>query len=152
MQNTWILIANSSEAHFYTYDHDHFMNKERLKMSLLESYEHKESRMKDTDLVSDQLGHYQTSHLAHGSFVPETDPKQHEAEVFAIQLSKTLYEYCMDNKYRHLILVAPSHFVGLLNKHMDRHVKGVISKTIEKDYVKIPLKQLSEYMEEHLKP
>jgi protein required for attachment to host cells len=151
MQNTWILIASSSEAHFYAYNHDHYMNKERLKMNLLESYEHKESRMKDSDLVSGQLGHYNTPHLAHGSFVPETDPKQHEAEVFAIELSKTLYHYCMENKYKHLILVAPPHFVGLLHKHLNKHVAEVISQTIEKDYTKIPLKQLTEYIEEHLK-
>lgn len=154
MLNTWILIANSSEAHIYALDHDHFI-KGKIKLDLIDTHTHPDSRKKDDELVSDRMGSFRTGSTkagvqGHGSFQSQTDPHEHEAEVFAIELSKTLENDHANHKYTKLVLVAPSHFVGLLHKHLHINVTQSIYDTIEKDYIKTPNKKLIQYMTEHL--
>ena len=70
----------------------------------------------------------------HGAFNEPIDPKDYEQERFAIELAKELDAGRTANSYKNLIIVASPHFHGMLNKHMNEHVAGMVSKHIEKDY------------------
>ncbi len=142
-KNTHVLVANSSEAKLY--------KTTRLgeRMDLINEYIHPESREKRLDLVSDRSGHFESraTGIGRGAFV-ESDPKQIEADRFAQELAKIVIKICGGHPDDKLVIVASPHFHGLLNKHYNVQVKGQITYNVEKDYTKIPLKQLMSYLGE----
>lgn len=139
---TWILVANAAEAKFFTSE-----NLRVGKLELVRELTHPDSRKKVGELRSDKPGHYKTDGGAHGSY-SETDPKEVEAEHFAIQLARELKSAWDQNKYKHLVMVTPAHFHGLLKKHLDHHLADIIY--IPKDYTKYPVAKLEESLKERL--
>lgn len=141
MSTTWILIANTSFAKFYI---NHGPQKG---IELVKELDHPESREKGSDLVSDRPGHYQSHGNSHGSFVQATDPRQREAERFALELAKELEHGRTNNLFERLVLVASPSFMGILKSRLPSHVLDMISDSIEKDYTKTPEKELKGYLE-----
>lgn len=146
---TWILIANSSVAHCYTFDQKKFAEGE-IRLDKIDSHYHPESRKKDGDLISDRAGYFKSGDLGHGSYENETDPKEHEAELFAKELAQKLNSACEKKDFEDLVLVSPSHFYGILNKHFSKNMHGHIKKTIQKDYTKSPIKELESHLKDYL--
>ena len=141
MSTTWILVANASSARLYS-------NQGPKKgLQFVKQFDHPESREKASDLVSDRPGHNQGAGGGHGSFVPATDPKQNEAERFALELSKDLDQGRGANSYGRLILVASNPFMGMLNSRLSSHVRALVSETIEKDYTRATEKELGGHLE-----
>lgn len=141
---THILVANASEAKFY--------ETERLggKMDLVNEYSHAASREKRLDLVTDRPGRCFAARgmgILRGAY-DESDPKEVEADKFAQQLAKIVIKICDSHHKDKMVIVAPPHFHGLLNKHYDEQAKGHITHTIEKDYTKMPMKKLMGYLGE----
>jgi protein required for attachment to host cells len=148
-ENTWIIIANAAFAHIYLLNHK-FFQQDIIKISLLHSYEHPDSRKKDSELVADKSGAYRSGEAGFGDFTSPTDPKEHEAEVFAMQLAKELEAARTSNQYTDLILIASPHFTGLMKKHLNKNVLDLIKTYIEKDYTQIPINRLMKYLDDHL--
>lgn len=151
MDVTWIIITNSSDAYFYQLDEKE-REKGKLKIDLVASYHHPKSRKKDGELITDRAGHF-ISHntagtLGHGSYENPTDPKKHEAEVFAKQIADELANAKNSHQFDELVLITHPQFHGLLNKHFHKNVSSAIHLKIEKDYTKTPNLELRE----HLKP
>lgn len=141
MSTTWILVANASSARLYA-------NQGPKKgLQLVKPFDHPESREKASDLVSDRPGHNQGHGNGHGSFVSATDPKQNEAERFALELSKELDQGRATNNYERLILIASNPFMGMLNSRLSSHVRTLVSETIEKDYTRATEKELAGHLE-----
>jgi protein required for attachment to host cells len=141
MSITWILVANASAANLYA----NYGPKKGLKK--LKEFEHTASRNKGLNLVSDRPGRFNGHGNNHGSFMPATDPKQNEAQHFALELAKELDQGRTANSYQRLILVASAPFIGLINSNLDGHVKALVSDSFEKDYTKESEKQLTKYLE-----
>ncbi|MEW5944418.1 MAG: host attachment protein [Pseudomonadota bacterium] len=141
MGTTWILVSNASTARLYA---NHGPKKG---LKLLKELAHPESREKVSALVSDRPGHNQGAGNGHGSFISATDPKQHEADRFAHELARELEQGRAANRYDRLILVASSPFIGKLNHRLDNRVRGMVSNSIEKDYTKIPERELAGRLE-----
>ncbi len=135
-----ILIANASEAKHYEAEHlgD--------KLTLIKEYQHPQSRAKRMDLVSDRPGHYISRDSAHGALENTSDPKEVEADQFARELAVDLNH--LDNADSQWILITPPHFFGLLNKHIHDNVRKLLFYHLEKDYTKLPQKQLLNYLVE----
>ncbi|MEW5710479.1 MAG: host attachment protein [Pseudomonadota bacterium] len=142
MPNTWILVANSSKAQLYL----NAGPKKGLKK--LKEFDHAASREKASRLVTDRPGHNKSHGNGHGAYVPQTDPKQHEAQHFALELSRFLDLGRTRNEYQRLILVAPPAFLGLLKGQLDPHVLDRVSDSFEKDYTKVPERELSSHLEQ----
>lgn len=140
MSVTWILVANASHAKIYA---NHGPKKG---LQLVKEMEHPESREKAANLVSDRVGNYQGS----GSYAQPTSPKEHEAEVFAQQVAHELEEGRVHNAYDRLMLIASAHFLGLLNSKLSQHVRNKVTETIEKDYTRLPVKELSGHLENYI--
>ncbi|MFZ5555982.1 MAG: host attachment protein [Pseudomonadota bacterium] len=141
MGNTWILVANASKAHLYLNDGP----KKGLKK--LKEFDHAASREKGSQLVSDRPGHNKSRGNGHGSYISQTEPKQAEAQHFAIELSRVLGHGRSTNEYQRLILVAPPAFMGELRNHLDPHTLHLVSDSFEKDYTKVPPKELHGHLE-----
>ena len=141
MAKTWVLVANSSEAKLFSRENPN------NGLDLLKDFTHPESREKGTDLASDRAGHYEST--GHGSFVEQTSPKEYEAGRFARELAGELDAGRTGNRYERLILVAPSKFIGELNKCMNDHVRDMVITNIQKDYTKLAQKDLASAVNQH---
>lgn len=130
MKTNYILVCNASRASIYA------TNETRLKknLQLIIELEHKESRKKRLDLVTDRSGHYQTEHKSRGAYKDHVDPKEYEAEQFAKQLTDQLEKYYYKQAFDKLVIITPPHFFGLLEKHFSQHIIQTISQVIQKDY------------------
>jgi protein required for attachment to host cells len=141
MARTWILVANASHASVYLNDGPH------KGLTRVRTLEHAASREKGADLATDRPGQQQGPNAGRGAFVSAKSPKEVEAERFAIEVARALDQGRTQNAYQRVILVASPHFLGLLNQHLDAHVRQLVSDSIEKDYTKINGKQLAQHLE-----
>jgi protein required for attachment to host cells len=119
-------------------------------LRLVRELDHPASREKASELVTDRPGHNKSSGNGHGAFVPGTDPKEIEAEHFAIEVARHLEDAYKRNDFSRLIITAAPHFLGLLRGRMHNGVRNAISETIEKDYSKISEKELAGHLEKYI--
>lgn len=140
MSTTWILVSNASTGKLLR---NAGPNKG---IELVREFFHPQSREKNGDLVSDRPGRNPGAGNGHGSFVPATLPKEHEADVFAIELARELEAGRVGNQYSRLVIVAPPAFMGQLNQHLNHAVKGLVSDTLEKDYTRATDKELGQHL------
>jgi len=141
MSTTWILVANSARARLY----ENTGIGKGLK--LVSEFEHPESRMKGSELVSDRAGFVQGVGNGHASRQQATDPKQNEAEHFALEIARTLEHGRGQNKYERLILVAGSPFLGILKARLPDQVSTLTSDTLDKDYTAATDREIGKYLE-----
>lgn len=146
---TWILVSNASQAQLYQTELSELHDK-KAKPELLHTYQHPESREKDEDLVSDNLGRFHGKQEGRGNFIETTEPREHEADLFARELIEILEAGRNAHNYEHLIIAAPPHFHGLLNKHMNKNISRMITSHIEKDYTQDNMKDLLKHLEQYL--
>lgn len=138
MSLTWVMVANASLARFFS------NTGPQRELQLIKELTHPESREKRSNLVSDRSG--SRTGTGHGVFAQATDPKHHEAELFAQELTREL-EYGLETKaYDRLILVASAPFVGLVNNHLPGQVRSRLSESIGKDYTRLPERDLTEQL------
>lgn len=142
MSITWIMVANASQAKLFS------NSGPNRGLTLLKELLHPESREKTSNLVSDRSG--SNAGTGHGAFVQATDPKHHEAERFAQELTRELEEGRVNNAYDRLILVASAPFMGLVNSRLPGQVRSKLSESIEKDYTRLPIKELSGHLESYV--
>lgn len=141
MTTTWILVANSSSAKL-------FMNAGPKKgLTKVKEFDHAASRSKAAELVSDRPGHNQGHGNGRGAYNPPTTPKQHEADQFALELTKELEHGRTTHQFQRLILVVAPGFMGLLNGHLNGHLGQLVTDRFEKDYTKANDKELAGHLE-----
>jgi len=134
------MVANASQAKLFA---NHGPNKG---LELVKELLHPESREKTSNLVSDRSG--SNSGQGHGAFTQATDPKHHEAERFANEISRVLEVGRARNAYDHLVLVASKPFMGLINQRLPGQVRSKLSQSIDKDYTRLPAKDLAGHLQE----
>ncbi len=142
MSITWIMVANASQARLFA----HHGRKRGLE--LVKELMHPESREKTSNLVSDRSGAY--GRPGHGAVGQPADPKHHEAERFAQEVSRELEAGRVRNEYDRLILVASAPFMGLINHHLPGQVRSKLSESIDKDYTRLPVKELAGHLESYV--
>ena len=142
--NTWVLVANASEARIFGTD------KIGEAMECMKEFSHPESRGKGSELASDRPGHYQSKGTGHGAFVESTDPKEFEADRFASELASELEKGRNSKAYRKLVVVAAPHFHGLLNSHINKQTRELIVSDIQKDLTDCEPRDLPDRLKEYL--
>jgi protein required for attachment to host cells len=140
--STWILVANASQAYLYSTENLH-----TDELDLVKEFKHPESREKGLKLTSDRPGHYKTDHQSRSAY-EKSHPKEDEAEVFARELAAMLKEGNNNHEYSELLLVAPPHFYGLLNKNIDFSLDKLLH--IGKDYTHLTARDLIVQLHEHI--
>ena len=142
MSITWIMVANASQAKLFA---NHGPKKG---LQFIKELVHPESREKTSNLVSYRSGSH--TGTGHGAFVQATDPKHHEAERFAQEVTRELDEGRVNNAYDRLILVASAPFMGLVNSRLPELVRSKLSESIDKDYTRLPVKDLAGHLESYV--
>lgn len=141
----WIVTANTNQCRIYNY------HKTPEKLKLLKEIEHPENKLKTSELVSDQPGHYATAGTARGAFSQETDPDMVKRDEFARQLAHELEHEKNEQHYDELITIMPAEFEGMLFHHLNKQVKSRIKNNISKNLMHLSEHELLAYLHQHLK-
>ena len=136
----WVVTANSNQCRIYDYHH------KDNQLKLLHEINHPENKLKDSEVLSDRQGRYNTMGSAHGAYSQPHDPANIHIDNFARQIAQVLDEGRNKQAYQTLILVAPSHMEGLLNEHLNKHVKSMIKQVIQKNVMHCAEHELLNYL------
>jgi protein required for attachment to host cells len=110
MGTLWIVVADAGRAKILS-------KVEGVKgVTLVQEIDNAPGRAHTHDLVSDQSGRFNMHGTAAKSAAdPGTDPHEEKAVEFARHLDHLLEAAAGRDEYQMLALVAPAHFLGLLN-------------------------------------
>lgn len=137
---TWVVNTNSNICRIYHY------GKNLDQFTLFKTINHPENRLRDIDLTSDKPGRYRAGDSAHGAYSQPSDPKEIKIDDFSREIAKELDHGRKANAYEKLIIISPPHMKGILSKHLNKHVKDLITHNIEKDIVKITDHELIDFL------
>ncbi|MCX7099579.1 MAG: host attachment protein [Methylococcales bacterium] len=126
MKPTWIVVADNTLARFFTVD------TESSPLEELSQLTHEKGRLLDNDLTTDIPGKIRASNGVGHAFEQATDPKRHEAENFAKQITGSLTEALNANKFEQLVLVAGPAFLGMLRKELPETLSKRVSFSLDK--------------------
>ena len=142
MKRVWILLANAEKATIYTAsERDYHFN-------LVKKLSHAESRLKNSNLVSDAPGRFQKGESEIGSrFEDAVNHKVLEITRFAKEICKTLESGRTSNAYESIIVIAEPRFFGLINKNATKYVRNLIKYHHPKDYTHYSENKLKEELQ-----
>lgn len=138
MTPSLILVADAAHARILTNHRDG--------LTLVEEFDHPAGRAHARDLVTDRAGRTRTDTGARAAMEPQTDPVSVERDHFARELGETVVRESRNYPQRRLMLVAAPEMLGLLR----RHLRGVTSVDLAKDYANLSLPELDEALAPHL--
>jgi protein required for attachment to host cells len=143
MSDIWLVVANASRASIYVY--------RKTGLELVQNLLHPESRAKGRDLVSDRHGKNHPPEATMGIYSEHTDPKQVEADRFALQVAKIFNEMIKQapKTIERVFIFATPHFHGLFNKHLHKEAQK-ISQHIQKDYTGLSKRELEKFFKQEL--
>lgn len=141
----WIATADTNTCRIYNYDKNHST------LLLLKEIKHPELRLKTSDtLTTDRPGHYQANESARGAYSPHMDPKEVAIDNFSREIAEELDKGRKNNSYEKLILIAAPHMHGLLNHHLNEHVKNIVINNIQKDLQHYDERELINFLKTHV--
>lgn len=95
------------------------------------------------EMVSDREGRgADPTGGGHHAMDPKTDPKRHAIETFHREIADVLEATAREKLYDRLVVVAPPRTLGDLRAALGPHAAALVKAEIEKDYVKLPPKDL----------
>lgn len=126
----WVVVAESSHARIF------HCNKAGAALEEETALVHPESRLHAQDLHSDLPGRtFDSGGEGRHAMSPDTDPKRHEAEVFARELIAHIESARTSRKFEELILAASPAFLGLLRERMSSALRQRVIHTVSKNLV-----------------
>lgn len=145
MKTTWILVANNTNARIFTAETP------SSPLIELEGFSHSQNRLHDRDLTTDFPGKIKTPGESGGhAFEQPTDPKEHEAQVFARELADYLNAAHNEDKFRQLLLVAEPSFLGCLRQELAEHVKKTVAFELDKNLVTAKPAEIRDHLPTYL--
>lgn len=153
MTSTWILVANSSFAQiFQTFKAKLFQSNGHYQNELkpIHKFYHYQSRLKNSELISDKFGNYQGGVSGHSCFVEASDPKDLEVHKFAHEIADFLNDARLKREYDDLVIISNPHFQGILQNCLNNQTERLITATIGRDYTNISNKDLIKRLREQI--
>jgi protein required for attachment to host cells len=141
----WVVVADSARARFFS----------RLgsegQLQELADLTNPESRTLPRDLTSDKAGRSFSSAGAGSGTVrhayeQETDPHQHQAELFAREVAERIDEARAQAQFEQLIIVAPPRFLGELRKRLSAASMDRVVQTLHQDIVRMDTTAISTHL------
>lgn len=140
---TWVITTDTNTCRIYYY------KKKPTQLTLLKEIKHPESKLKNSDLVSDKQGHYKANDAAHGNYSPHMEAKEIEIDNFSRVIANELDQGRNKQSYEKLIIIAPPQMSGLLFQHINKHVKELVTNNIQKDLLHLADHELLEFLQSH---
>jgi protein required for attachment to host cells len=140
----WVVVANTNDCKIY-----HFQKKP-AQITFLKELSQIENKLKASEsLTTDKPGRYNAANSNGGAFSPHTDPKKVEFDNFARKIAQALNHDRNEQEFEELIIAAEPHMHGLITQHLDKHVKHMIIRDLQKDLINLPEKELLAYLLKH---
>jgi protein required for attachment to host cells len=134
----WIVVADRARARIYECPWPLSNNT----LNEVDSLEHPEGKMKASEVLSDNDGLF--SELATGPHngEPQTDFRHRTANDFALIVAERLEKGRVNNRFGHLVVVAPALFLGVLRGKLSDPLTKLVQCQITKDYTQLPAREL----------
>ncbi|MDP1771776.1 MAG: host attachment protein [Methylobacter sp.] len=144
MKSTWILVADSTRARIFTADTPSSPLEE------IEDFSHPIGRLHDRDITSGLPGKIKSSGAGGHTFEQPTDPKKHEADVFAHHVAQHLEEAHNANRFEQLLIVAGPSFLGLLRNQLPEQIKKLVRFELDKELTMLSAADIRQHLPEYL--
>jgi len=128
MDTIWVLVADKSSAKLYT-------GRSRVgELTLEKCWEHAASRSHEQELTSDLPGRaFDSTGANRHAMEQPVDPKDHEAIIFAQELSSEMEKGRVENLFSRLYLMAAPQFLGMLRKQLSTEVQKMVAGEVDKN-------------------
>ncbi|MDD4905583.1 MAG: host attachment protein [Methylobacter tundripaludum] len=144
MKLTWILVADSTRARIFTADTPSSPLEE------IEDFSHTEGRLHDREITSDLPGKIKSAGAGGHTFEQPTDPKKHEADVFAHRVAQYLEDAHNANRFDQLLIVAGPAFLGLLRNQLPEQVKKQVRFELDKEITLLSAADIRQHLPQYL--
>ena len=128
MEKIWILVADSAHARILATTARTAMPTEVTRL------EHPESRLKESELMSDQPGRSREN-IGQGHAMQEGKATENTEASFAAELIEKLDKGRQEGRFDSLILVASPHFLGLLRQRLTGPLEKMVVQSVDKNLV-----------------
>jgi protein required for attachment to host cells len=140
-QHTWILVAHRAGARIFAQTAPH------QTLTLVESIDHPEGRLRNHDLDADAGGRSFDSHGSHRhALETEHSATDHLAEAFAKSLVAKLRTGREGKACDRIILVADPRMLGKLRDEMDAFTAAAADRSLDKDLGNLPDNEVTQYL------
>jgi protein required for attachment to host cells len=144
MQTTWILAADSSRVRiFEEMDAQHHLRE-------IQDFAHPAGHAQDRDLETDAKGRYfgKGERVIGHTAEPNTDPVEHENELFSKSIGDFLDKARNEHRYDKLCVIAPPKFLGLLRQNMSKEAQKLVEEEIVKDVSWFDEKEIERFVQD----
>lgn len=147
MHTTWILAADSSRARiFEELDAEHHLQE-------IEDFANPAAQAREDELLTGKPYRRNFSKGALGGThdgEAETDPIEHENQVFSREIGQFLERARSEQRYDKLCVIAPPKFLGLLRQHLGKEVQKSLQEEIVSDVSWFGEKEIEKFVQEKL--
>jgi protein required for attachment to host cells len=143
MRTYWIVVADAGRALVLNKIEGNGAPK------IVQDLENPAGRMRTSQLVSDERGRMEKMRGdAKSAMDPPTDPHEQKAVIFAREICRLLEAAANRHEFDSLILIAPGHFLGLLNSRLGGEAKKRLAMSETKDLTHAGLPDLERHIGE----
>lgn len=132
MTTSWVVVAHRSGARFFEH------RGPGKPLSRIESIDHPQGRFQDHDIGTDRPGKSGESAGSRHGMAPHETAHEHDAHVFAKALAQRLTSARQQHKVERIVLVAEPHFLGYLEKELDKPTHALVTDRVRKDLANVP--------------
>jgi protein required for attachment to host cells len=146
MMTTWVVAADHVRARFFR------IESSSSPLEEVDTLVHSEGRMHDREITSDLPGKVKNPGGLGGghAFEQETDPKKHEADVFAGEIVHYLEQARNANRFDRLIVIADPSILGLIRQHMPNPLSALISLELDKNIAGMTAAEIRTHLPDYL--
>jgi protein required for attachment to host cells len=144
MKLTWILVADTTRARIFTAETPSSPLEE------IEDLSHTEGRLHDREITSGLPGKIKSAGAGGHTFEQPTDPKKHEADVFALRIAKHLEDAHNANRFEQLLIVAGPTFLGLLRNNLPDQIKKLVRFELDKEISALSAADIRQHLPPYL--
>ena len=147
MNRVWVLVCDAAKARFFE------VREGEASWRLVSQAFHAGSRSKASALVGDRSGSRSSEggSVHHNALAPASSPKDVQKEHFAHELGRTLDQALRSSELHHWVLVAPPHFVGLIESELSPALKKSLLTTVGKDLNHLDQRALEETLRDSVR-
>ena len=144
MKSTLIVVADNCRARIFTAEAP------ASPLEEIEALAHTESRLHDRELTSDLPGKIKGEGKMGHAFEQATDPKKHEADVFAHYVAQYLDDAHDDKQFEQLLIIAEPSFLGLLRNQLSEQIKRLVCFELSKNITTHSTKDIRDHLPAYL--
>jgi len=141
MKNTWLVVADTSKARFFT------MESGKGPIEEIKTMEHAEARLHERDMTSDLPGKSNSNGGTGGhSYQNKVSAKDQENINFAKKVASELDAARKHNEFKRLILIAAPGFLGDLRNQLNSQTQDLIYKELAKNLTQLNESEIIEHL------